>query len=106
MNIPAIFDVLRKGSSVADPAAWKTRSAAIVAVSGLIVAVGHALKGTPYDPHIDQTTADSIAGTVAFFVSLFSTYATSDKVGILPAKPDQSGSGPAETGQNDLSGGA
>jgi uncharacterized membrane protein len=82
----ALFDLFRKGSAVADPAVWKNRSALVMALSALIVTAAQVAKGYGYDLGIDNDTASAIAGGIAAAVGLFSTFATSDKVGVLPPK--------------------
>jgi hypothetical protein len=96
MNFIALFDVFRKGESVVEQAAAKNRAGLVVALSGLLVAVNHA-----YPIGVDQPTADAIATVVGFVASLFGIFATSDKVGLLPAKPVS-----VDDGQDNLRGGA
>lgn len=86
--IPSAFDVLRKGSAVADPKLWKDRTALTLALTGLLLAIVHAAKGFGYELPITTEDAGAIAGAVAVVVGLFGNYATSDKTGILPAKPE------------------
>lgn len=81
-----LLDLLRKGSAVTDPALWKNRSALTLALTGLILVIVKVAKGYGYDLPIGETEAASLAAGVAVLVGLFSTYATSDKVGLLPAK--------------------
>jgi hypothetical protein len=81
----AFVTVLRRGSVVADPATWKTRSALVIALSGLIVAAAQAAEAFGHDLGIDADTATALAGGIAAAVGLWSTFATSDKVGMLPA---------------------
>ena len=83
-----MLDLLRKGSAVTDPALWKNRSALTLALTGLILVIVKVAKGYGYDLPIGETEAASLAAGVAVGVGLFSTYATSDKVGLLPAKPE------------------
>lgn len=82
-----LLDLLRKGSAVTDPALWKNRSALTLALTGLILVIVKVLKGYGHDLPIGETEAASIAAGVAVCVGLFSTFATSDKVGLLPSKP-------------------
>jgi uncharacterized membrane protein len=86
-KVSALFDLFRRGSAVADPALWKNRSALVMALSALIVAAAQVAKAFGYDFGIDNDTASAIAGGIAAVAGVFSTYATSDKVGVLPAKP-------------------
>jgi hypothetical protein len=82
-----LLDLLRKGSAVTDPKLWKDRAALTLALTALILTGCRAAKGFGYEIPISETDAASIAAGVAVLVGLFSTYATSDKVGLLPAKP-------------------
>ena len=59
-----------------------------LALTALILTGCRAAKGFGYEIPISETDAASIAAGVAVLVGLFSTYTTSDKVGILPAKPE------------------
>ena len=81
------FDLFRKGASVSDPIIWKNRTSLTLALTALILTGCKVAKGFGYDLPISETEAASIAAGVAVIVGLFSTYATSDKVGLLPAKP-------------------
>lgn len=81
------LDLFRKGAAVTDPAIWKNRSALTLALTGLILVIVKVAGGMGYAIPIGETEAASIAAGVAVLVGLFSTYATSDKVGILPEKP-------------------
>jgi len=84
-----LLDLLRKGSAVTDPKLWKDRAALTLALTGLIVVIVKVAKGFGYDLPINETDASSIAAGFAVLVGLFSTYATSDKVGLLHPKPVQ-----------------
>lgn len=83
-----LLDLFRKGAAVSEPALWKNRSALTLALTALILTGCRAAKGFGYEIPISETDAASIAAGVAVLVGLFSTYATSDKVGILPTKPE------------------
>jgi len=83
----ALLDLFRKGNAVADPALWKDRTALTLALTALILAAAKAAKGLGYDLPISETDAATLAAGVAVAVGLFGNYATSSKVGILPAKP-------------------
>lgn len=99
-KLVALIDVFRKGSAVADPALWKNRSAAVIAIAALIMAAVEAAKAYGYDLPIDSETALLLAGGIAAAVGLLGNFATSDKVGLLPAKP-----APADPAQDDVRGG-
>lgn len=88
-----LLDLFRKGAAVSEPALWKNRSALTLALTALILTGCRAAKGFGYEIPISETDAASIAAGVAVLVGLFSTYATSDKVGILPPKPVSPDSG-------------
>jgi hypothetical protein len=85
MKLFAFISVFRRGAAVANPKAWKERSGAVLALAGLITAAVHLARLYGYDLPLDEEGALAIAGGVATVVGLFVTYATSDKVGVLPA---------------------
>lgn len=89
------LDLFRKGAAVSEPALWKNRSALTLTLTALILTGCRVAKGFGYDIPITETDAATIAAGVAIVVGLFSTFATSDKVGILPAKPVSPDSEPA-----------
>lgn len=84
-----LLDLFRKGAAVSEPALWKNRSALTLALTALILTGCKVAKGYGYEIPISETDAASIAAGVAIVVGLLSTYATSDKVGLLPPKPVQ-----------------
>lgn len=84
-----LLDLFRKGAAVSEPALWKNRSALTLALTALILTGCKVAKGYGYEIPISETDAASIAAGVAIVVGLFSTYLTSDKVGLLPPKPVQ-----------------
>ena len=83
------FDLFRKGAAVSEPALWKNRSALTLALTALILTGCRVAGGFGYVLPITETDAASIATAIAVVVGLFSTYATSDKVGLLHPKPVQ-----------------
>ena len=80
------FDLFRKGSAVTDPKLWKDRTSLTLALTGVILAIVKVAGGLGYAIPISETEAATLAAAVAIAVGLFSTYATSNKVGLLPAK--------------------
>lgn len=84
----AFIDLFRKGSAVADPQVWKERSAATIALAGLIAALVQIAKMYGVELPLDHDAILALAGGLATVVGLFCTYATSGKVGVLPPKPD------------------
>lgn len=87
------LDVLRVGHMVTDPTTWKTRVGLTMFLSLVIGIVAQIAKGRGYAfaEYLDQDTITAIAGGVASAVGLWGTYATSDKVGVLPprSEPDR-----------------
>ena len=102
-KIRDFLDLFRKGAAVSDPALWKDRTALTLALTGLILVIVKLAKGAGYDLPIGETEAASLAAGVAVVVGLFSTYATSDKVGLLSPKvqpdcgPEAVRAGPEQT---------
>lgn len=88
-KIFALLDLFRKGSSVANPALWKQGGMALqVVLVGLILSANTVAGMFGYDLNISEAQAGSIAAGVVTVVCIVFTYVTSDKVGILPAKPE------------------
>lgn len=92
-KIKALFNVLRKGESVADPAAWKNRASAVGAITGFLVAVKLAAMAFGVDlgvtdAHIEAavTGGASIVGLVTL---IWANFATSEKVGLPAKKADE-----------------
>ena len=86
-NLWRFIDVLRKGSAVADPALLKNRAGLTMALTALLWSLTSAAKGLGYELPITQDDAATLAGSIALVVGLYVNYASSSKVGILPAKP-------------------
>ena len=93
------LDLFRKGAAVSEPALWKNRSALTLALTALILTAAKVAGGVGYAIPITETEAATLAAGIAIVVGLFSTFATSDKVGILPAKPVQPDGFPALGGE-------
>ena len=81
-----LLDLFRKGAAVSEPALWKNRSALVLALTALILTGCRVAKGFGYDLPITETDAATLATAIAVVVGLFSTFTTSDKVGLLPPK--------------------
>jgi len=98
----AALAAMRKGSMLADPALWKNRAAAIVAITAVIDALVNVAHAWGYDVPITPELADGIAVSVVTLVSLYFTFATSDKVGFgsgeAPADPGATNEVPAGRG--------
>lgn len=109
MQLGLIFDVFRKGSAVKDAVSAKNKAMLGIAIGGFISLVPALAKVAGYNVELSQDDANQIGVAIATVAGLFSTYATSDKVGILPAKtPPDSESPPKElpsTQQEDVYGG-
>lgn len=85
-KIKALFSVLKKGEQVANPAAWKNRQVAVSAVTGLLVAVVAGSKAFGYDLGVSDAQIESAviggASVIGLGMSIWTTLATSKKVGI------------------------
>jgi hypothetical protein len=89
--IPKAFDCLRVGGILANPKLWKVGGMALSAAVGSFALSLNALgKAAGYDLNIDQQTAASIGAVAAWIVGTLFHIATTDKLGILPAKPVES----------------
>ena len=80
------LDLFRKGAAVSDPKLWKDRTALTLALTGVILAIVKVAGGMGYAIPISETEAATLAAAVAIAVGLFGNYATSEKVGLLPAR--------------------
>lgn len=98
-----LLDLFRKGAAVSEPALWKNRSALTLALTALILTGCRVAKGYGYDIPIGETEAATLAAGVAIVVGLFSTYTTSEKVGLLPAKVQPDDFPPLDPGLPDPS---
>ena len=96
----AFFDVLRKGSAVADPQAWKDRTTVVTVVGALLMSISQGAKAFGYDLGVDHDTATAIAGGVGALWLVWSHFATTDKVGLLPPKREA-----PDADQGDMRGG-
>lgn len=88
----SIVDLFRKGSAVDDPSAWKNKQISATMLGVAIVAAVRVAKAFGYDLPIDEDTSTAIAGGIIAAVNVVLTYVTSDKVGVLPAKADNTAS--------------
>jgi hypothetical protein len=91
--INALFAVVRQGNALRNPALWKQRQMAVSALTAFLVGavalarlLGLDLPLWLTEGLLAELAAFLVAGVLAFDV--FSTAATSDKVG-LPPKDDQ-----------------
>lgn len=84
----AVLDVFRAGGTVADPVKWKTRQVTATVLAPVIVAIAHVGNAYGIAIPIDTETATGIAGMLIVVINVVLTHATTDKIGILPAKSD------------------
>jgi glycerol-3-phosphate acyltransferase PlsY len=91
-KIKALFNVLKKGEQVADPATWKNRTALIAATVALLWALKGALAFFGVEIDVTEAQVESAIIGLASFLSLcftvWTTFATSTKVGI-GGKPER-----------------
>lgn len=81
------IDALRVGSMVTQPGAMKNKSIlAVIITTGIALGVQIGEKHGIHLDWLDGETAAQLAGVIASLIIMWSTYATSDKVGIFPAK--------------------
>lgn len=81
-KIKALWELMQKGKSVADPALWKSRQITVTMLGGLIIAAVQLAKVFGYELPVDENTASAIAGGVLAVTNVFLTLSTSDKVGV------------------------
>lgn len=100
-KIRAAFGVLRQGQLVADPATWKRRDLAVSALGVLFASLYAMARAFGFDLPIDPADLNALAAGVVAVVWMYhgwSTAATSDKVGLPPVGPPDSGSGSGSAG--------
>lgn len=102
----AAIDIFRKGSCVANAAKAKNMSAFIGALAVLLYSLASIAKDQGYDLGISYDAARDISAGIGALVGMFVTFGTSDKVGILPAKPELPSEPDADvSAQGDVRGG-
>ena len=89
---------LRAGEALADPALWKNRQAAINAVTVAITAGVALASAFGYSLPVNADGIAAIAYAVVGAINVYLTFATSLKVGLLPAKESPNAPIPAENG--------
>ena len=89
----ALFNVLKKGESVADPSAWKNRQTAANAITALLIAAAGAAHVFGVDLGVTEAQIESavIGGAAVFglIANIWLTLATSEKVGLPAKKADE-----------------
>lgn len=96
-KLAALFDLFRKGSAVADSAAWKKHQITATMIGLLLMAIGRVANAYGYPLPIDQATADAIAAGLIALINCLLTVATTDKIG-LPRKAESEQPGPDDRG--------
>jgi hypothetical protein len=85
-NLFSLIDVFRKGSAVADVVRAKNWGALGGVLSVLLFSLSQAAKAFGFDIGLTTEQADAIAFGIATVCGVYVTYATSDKVGLLPER--------------------
>lgn len=86
-KLKALFDLFRKGSKVANPAAWKEGQVTATVLAAVILAIVHLMSAFGFAVPIDLNTANAIATGIIAVVNVVLTFTTTDKIGLPPAKP-------------------
>lgn len=86
-KLSAFWDLFRKGQCIDNPAAWKKGQIAAPVLGAFLMAAVHLLGLYGYTIPIDEGTAAALAGGILIVVNSLLTVITTDKLGILPAKP-------------------
>ena len=81
--IGPVFSVLQKGSSLANPSAWKN----VQLVSNVLIAIVALLGAFGYKLAVTDDTLTQVAAVIAALANAWITVASSDKVG-LPTPSD------------------
>lgn len=85
MEIGNAVTALRAGWTLKNAAAWKNRTIAVNALTGILTVVVAVLRANGYDLHVTDDVLGAVAGGVWGIVSVFnswSTAATSAQVGL------------------------
>lgn len=90
-KVAAVFELLKVGRSVANPAAWKAGQITVTVLGGAIVGLVEAGKAFGYELPIDADRASDIAWVVIGVANVVLTLTTSKTVGIgkAPVQPDR-----------------
>lgn len=87
-KLKAFFDLFRKGEAVADPVRWKKRQIKANEIGILLAAAAHVAELCGFPLPFSATDFDTIGGAILLLANWMLTYTTSEKVGILPPKPE------------------
>lgn len=84
----SLVNLFRKGEAVANKEAWKKGQIGVTAVAGAIVAAVQVAKAFGYSlpEGITEDTINYVSAGIIGVVNIALTYATSEKVGLLPSK--------------------
>lgn len=85
-KLAALWSLFRVGESVSDPVAWKTRQVTATVLAGVLVAAVRVLRAFGVEVPVDQADLEAVAAGVLVVVNVVLTYATTDRIGLLPAK--------------------
>lgn len=86
-KLKLFWDLFREGECVSDPTKWKTHAISINQLAAIICTLVAIVGSFGYKIDISTDTALAIGGGILALVNWVFTIITSDKVGILPAKP-------------------
>lgn len=103
INLSAIGNAVRVGSSALDKRSWLTKATAYATFTGLLMAIVPFIP-TEYAQYLNQDFINSIGTVVITIAGAVGVFGASDKVGLLPAKPAPI-SEPASNGQDDVQAG-
>lgn len=86
-----LLAVFQAGKTVANPAAWKSGQVTANMVAAVLSFLLLLLKGTPYDPQMDDQTVLLLAGGIFGLLNWLFTVASTDKIGITGRAPAVAG---------------
>ncbi len=86
-KLQALWDLMKKGRVVADPAKWKQRQITASMLVSLIWALVNFGEAIGINVQIDTKTVDAIAVCLLALVNWVLTLVTSDKVGLQDKRP-------------------
>ncbi len=87
-KILAILNLFRKGAAVADKESWKKGQIGATVIGALIIAIAQAATAFGYPLPIPEELATQIGAAVIGVVNFVLTYITSESVGLLPEKQE------------------
>lgn len=84
----ALVDLFRQGHALADPALWKKRQVAATLLIPVLAALAHVLAAFNVGSPLNDAQINALAGGLVVAINFVLTFATTDKIGLLPPSSD------------------